>query len=245
MLPRNVIGLIGLLRFKWTYLIAGGVLLAIAIGTYVTAHPAAAVEISGKIADYTEYTRNGSYDRNEMKISGSDTAYTIDKNSFHPTLPDSVYRDGLVDMWVDNGSTTVIAIQLYDQNDANPTKYTTEHYDNPGSQRSDAQSFGIVLGVIGIILVGIFGLWFFLGGRRPAMQMAGGGAVMGAPMPVSQAQSSAGLSADGKWYWDGTGWQHVSDDGRLRWDGTQWVELGTVYAAKGAPPPPATPTPAG
>src|SRR5258708_23982293 len=125
----------------------------------------------------------------------------MDRKWVQSEVAGSVYGDGVVDMWVDNGSTTVIAIQLYDQNDANPTKYTTEHYDNPGSQRSDAQSFGIVLGVIGLILVGVFGLWFFLGGRRPAMQMAGGGAVMGAPMPVSQAQSSAGLSADGKWYW--------------------------------------------
>jgi len=32
----------------------------------------------------------------------------------------------------------------------------------------------------------------------------------------------------------------VSDDGRWRWDGTRWIELGVVYSAKGAPPPPAS-----
>jgi hypothetical protein len=69
--------------------------------------------------------------------------------------------------------------------------------------------------------------------------------VAGMPMAGQQANalpgSSPGLSPDGKWYWDGSVWRNVSEDGRLRWDGTQWVELGTVYAAKGAPPPPASP----
>ena len=70
---------------------------------------------------------------------------------------------------------------------------------------------------------------------------------MGMPLAVpqlpSQPGSSPGVSPDGKWYWDGQQWRNVSADGRFRWDGTQWVEMGTTYAARGAPPPPAaTPT---
>jgi hypothetical protein len=60
-----------------------------------------------------------------------------------------------------------------------------------------------------------------------------------AGVPAPAATSSVGVSADGKWYWDLTAWRPVSEDGHYRWDGTQWQEMGTVYSAKGAPPPPA------
>ncbi len=239
-----MIGLIGLLRFKWTYLIVGVILAVIGIGVYASAHPAAPVEVSGTITDYEEFTRNNVYDRNELSIAGDSNTYTLDKTSFHPTLPDSLLKDGKVDIWIDSGSTTVIAIQLCDENDANPIKYTTDHYDNPSSERSDGQTGGLTLAVIGAISVAIFGLWFFLGNRRrPAGAVMAGGVPGRLPIQVSAmpppAGTSAGVSSDGKWYWDGAQWQRVSDDGRWRWDGTRWIELGVVYSAKGAPPPPA------
>jgi len=241
-----VIGLVGLLRFKWTYLVVGVVLAGLGIGVYATAHPAAPVEVSGTISDYEEFTRNNAYDRNELKITGDSNTYTLDKTTFHPTLPDELLKDGKVDIWVDSGSTTVIAIQLYDENDANPIKYTTDHYDNPVSERSDGQTAGLTLGVIGAICVAIFGLWFFLGNRsrRPAAPVMAGGLPGQLPMQVPATPAapgtSAGLSSDGKWYWDGSQWQKVSDDGRWRWDGTQWLDVGIAYSAKGAPPPPAS-----
>jgi hypothetical protein len=235
-----VIGLANLLRFKWTYLVAGVILAALGVGTYVSAHPAAPVEVSGTISDYEELTQNNNYDHNELSIAGDSNTYTLDKTSFHPALPDEFLKDGKVDIWVDSGSTTVIAIQLYDENDANPIKYTTGHYDNPVSERSDGQSFGLVLGAIGAIFVAIFGLWFFLGNRaRPAATaMAGFPGQLPMQVPATAA-TSPGLSSDGKWYWDGSEWQEVSDDGHWRWDGTQWLDVGIAYSAKGAPPPPA------
>ncbi len=101
-----------------------------------------------------------------------------------------------------------------------------------------------MLGAIGAIFVAIFGLWFFVGNRRrPASTVMAGGLPGQLPMQVTAAPAatgtSAGISPDGKWYWDGAQWQKVSDDGRWRWDGTRWIELGVVYSAKGAPPPPA------
>src|SRR5215470_12044834 len=115
-----VIGLIGLLRFKWTWLILGVIGLGIGGVLFLTAHPAAPEEIDGTITSYKEYTNNGSYDRNELQIAGDSNTYTLDKTTFHPTMPDEVYRDGKVNIWVDHGSTTVIAIQLYDENNENP-----------------------------------------------------------------------------------------------------------------------------
>ena len=233
-----------LLRVKWTYLIAGLIMLGIGIVLYASAHPSKPVEIDGTEASYVEYTKNGSYDHNELKLQGDSNTYTLDKTQFHPTLPDEVYKGGKMQIWIDEGTTTIIAITLYDESDQNPTKYTTDVYDNPATETSNSQGGGIVAGVIGLILVGIFGLWFFLGSRRPAAATAIPGANMGLPTAVGQAPatpgSSVGVSSDGKWYWDGAQWQKVSDDGQWRWDGTRWVELGTVYAAKGAPPPPAS-----
>jgi hypothetical protein len=239
-----MIGLIGLLRFKWTWLVIGVGVLGFSAIAFLGAHPAAPVEISGTISDYEEFTRNNVYDHNELSLSGDSSTYTLDKTSFHPALPDSLLKDGKVDIWVDSGSTTVIAIQLYDENDANPIKYTTDHYDNPASERSDTQTAGVVGGVIGAILIAVFALMFFLGRRgRPAAMAMPGGVPGQLPIQVTAtpaaAGTSVGVSSDGKWYWDGTQWQKVSDDGRWRWNGTQWVELGVVYSAKGAPPPPA------
>lgn len=232
--------LVLLLRSRWTWLVLGIVLIAVGAFIYVGAHPAAPVEVDGTISSYKEYTTNGSYDHNELQMAGNSNTYTLDKTSFHPTMPDEVYKDGKVSVWVDSGSTDVLAITLYDENDENPTKYTTNHYDNPASQRSDGQSAGIVVGVLGAISIGIFGLAFVIrrGPRRMVMQPAGGGQL---PVQVTStpaaAGTSIGLSPDGKWYWDGAQWRNASADGRYWWDGGNWQPVGGVATTAGAPPP--------
>jgi hypothetical protein len=150
-------------------------------------------------------------------------------------LPDQVYKHGEIQIWVDQGSTTIIAITLYDQNDENPTKYTTAHYDNPASQLSDTQANAFKLGILGLGLIGIFAVWFAIGQRR-TRALGSGETVTG--LPISAAESASGLSPDGKWFWDGLQWRNVSADGRHRWDGAQWRELETTSVAEGAPPPP-------
>jgi len=228
-------GLLGLLRFKWTYLFAGVIVLGSGLLIYLTAHPSQPVEIDGTESSYVEYTKNNSYERNELTLVGDNNTYTLDKNSFHPTLPDAVYKDGKLQIWIDQGSTTIIAIALYDVNDANPTKYTTTHYDNPQSELSDTQGSGIAAAVVGIALIAVFGIWVAAGRRRATVQPAG--AAIGG-LPTSFTGGGIGLSPDGKWYWDGVQWRNVSPDGRYRWDGAQWRELGGVGPAVGAPPPP-------
>jgi hypothetical protein len=241
-----VIGLVGLLRFKWTYLVVGLIIGGIGVFTYFSAHPSKPVEVAGTEASYVEVTKNNSYDRNELTLAGDSNTYTLDKTTFHPALPDKVYKGGMMQIWIDQGTTNIIAITLYDANDQNPTKYTTDVYDKPSSETSNSQSAGLGLGAVGAVLVAIFALWFVLGGRRRAAQLPA--AASGMPMAVTIPQSAAmpgsspGVSADGKWYWDNAQWRQVSDDGRYRWDGAKWVEMGTAYSAKGAPPPPATTT---
>src|SRR5690348_13188405 len=59
-----VIGLAGLLRFKWTYLVVGLILGGIGVFTYLSAHPSKPVEIDGTEASYVEVTKNNAYDHN-------------------------------------------------------------------------------------------------------------------------------------------------------------------------------------
>jgi hypothetical protein len=231
-----MLGILGLLRYKWTYLFLGIVALFIGVIAYLGAHPSQPAEIDGTISDYVEHTTNGSYTNNTLQLAGDPTTYDLDKTTFHPTLPDSLFKDGKTSIWVDQGSTQIIAITLYDENDANPTKYTTTHYDNPQSERSDTQGGAITAAVIGVVLIAIFGAWFVVERRRKTLVPAGGAPI---GIPAAVAGSSAGVSPDGKWYWDLAEWRQVSEDGRYRWDGTHWQEMGTVYSAKGAPPPPA------
>ncbi len=230
-----VLGILGLLRFKWTYLFAGIVLIGVGAIAYASAHPSQPVEIDGTVSDYVEHTTNGSYANNTLQLTGDSNTYQLDKTTFHPTLPDSLYKDGKTSIWIDQGSTQIIAITLYDENNASPTKYTTTHYDNPQSELSDSQGAGITSAVIGVVLIAIFGAWFVLGRSRPILSPAAG-PIVGAHAPVG---STVGVSPDGKWYWDLAEWRPVSEDGHYRWDGTLWQEMGTVYSAKGAPPPPA------
>ena len=88
----------------------------------VNPHP---VEIDGVERSYVEVTKNGNYDHNELKLVGNTTTYTLNKGAFHPTLPDSVWKNGKMQIWVDQDSTAIIAITLYDEQDQNPIKYTT------------------------------------------------------------------------------------------------------------------------
>jgi hypothetical protein len=163
--------LAGLLHIRWTYLIIGAIVIAAGVGVYATDHPATPVEVDGTIAGYTEYTQNGVYDRNQLKLANDSNTYTLDKTTFHPALPDSVYKDGKVSIWVENGTTTVIAMTLYDENDGNPVKYTTDQYTNPSPVHLGGQTLAIMVGVVAVL-----GLWLMLVlARRPAVAPAAGG----------------------------------------------------------------------
>jgi hypothetical protein len=233
--PSTVGLLVRFLRIKETYLVLGLLLLGVAGVTYFTARPSQPVEIDGTESSYVEVTQSGAYDRNELQLQGDSATYTLDKTKFHPTMPDQVYKHGKIQIWVDQGSTTIIAITLYDQNDENPTKYTTDHYDSPASQLADTQASAFPLGILGLGLIGIFVVWFAVARRQrtPIRTMEPASA-----LPINVGETTTGLSPDGKWFWDGLQWRNVSADGRNRWDGAQWRQLETTSLAEGAPPPP-------
>jgi len=155
-------------RSRWGWLALGLIALVGGATVIFTAHAAVPTEISGTISSYKEFTdaSTGAYHRNELQIHEKQATYTVDKTKFHPALPESVINGGNVDIWVDQGTTTVIAMTLYDDTNANPTKYTTDYYDHPGLQTSDTQRNGGIIGGIGVLFLLIAGFWSFLPGVR-------------------------------------------------------------------------------
>jgi len=87
------------------------------------------VSTTGQEDSYAEVTRGGVYEQNELRLAGDSNTYYLNKNSFHPQLPDKLYHGGTVRIWVHSGSTRVLAIELRDGNDSSPTRYTTDEFD--------------------------------------------------------------------------------------------------------------------
>ena len=105
--------------------------------------------------------------RNELRLAGDAHTYTLDATQFHPALPTQLYENGRTVLWVDQGTAQVVAITLYDQNDANPTKATTPAYDHPTlamqalQQRAEVisgASIALLLGALGWAVVLLRGL---------------------------------------------------------------------------------------
>ena len=221
-----LIYVVRLFRFRSAYLVAGLCLLGLGVANYAAARATRPVELDGTESSYFEITYNGGYTHSELQLNGDLTTYTLDKRDFRPPLPDHVYNNGKMQIWIDQGSTTIIAVTLYDETDQNPTKHTTAQYDNPQSALPGEHAAGIVLSGIGVIALVVFAVWPGIARRRAAQQSA------------STTFAGVGLSRDRQWYWDGVQWRTVSPDGRLRWDGAQWRPLGDPATAIGAPPPP-------
>ncbi len=145
---------------RWGWLLLGVIGLGVGGYLFFSTLPLTFVQTSGTITDYSEFTRNGVYDRNELRISTDTSIYVLHKNDFQPDLPDKLVEDGKVVIWSDGGSTTrtVYAITLYDRNDENPQQYTTNYFNHPDAYQADYQHGGIFFGALGLLalLNGLF-----------------------------------------------------------------------------------------
>ncbi|HEV2237063.1 MAG TPA: hypothetical protein VGR57_10425 [Ktedonobacterales bacterium] len=120
------------------------------------AHP---VQISGVVADFKEVDIEGGYAYNELWLAGDNHIYTFDRRQFHPALPQRLYQDAPIHIWVDHGTTHVLALTLYDLLGVNAQTYTTPAYDDPVSPVIQAQRQGVVTGVSGAGVVVVVLLW--------------------------------------------------------------------------------------
>lgn len=123
-------GLVG--RWGWVILCLLGAVGLMAGGWFfIQAHPTVPVQTQGRIADYERITAGTSYVRNDLRLNGDGHTYVVVTTQFHPALPAQLYQNGRAVLWVDQGTVNVVAITLYDQNDANPVTSTTPAYDHP------------------------------------------------------------------------------------------------------------------
>jgi hypothetical protein len=158
---------------RWGWFILTALLAAVAALLLAGAHPLYAVQVDGTIADYQEITSADSYDHNELKLTGDERTFRLNKTLFHPALPDEVLREGRVSLWVDDGNTFVVAITLYGEHDATPIQHTTELYDNPDSNRQGSYIVAGLFGGFSALCLLVALAWpLFPWGRKRAVQPA-------------------------------------------------------------------------
>lgn len=147
-------------RLRWTILGSGIIVLLIGAVAALTAHAAHPVEIDGTLAHNYVFTKNGVYDHNEVHLNEDSRTFLLNESNFTPTLTDTVFfKDGAVHLWYDRGTTNVVAITLYGQDNQTPAKYVTGSYTNPQSQATNGYIGGGAIAFVGLlgIVVGI--LW--------------------------------------------------------------------------------------
>jgi hypothetical protein len=150
-----------LLGNRWVVVVIG-VLVLIAGGYfYFNAIVPTYTQLDGTIAEYKEFTRNGQYNRNELMLTGDNRIFTLNKNDFHPALPEEVTLNAKVTVWYlsPGDKNTVYAITLFDNNGENPQKHTTDCYDDPQSFQRNNQLFGVAVAGIGALVLLIGLLW--------------------------------------------------------------------------------------
>jgi hypothetical protein len=168
-------------------------LMLLGVQVYSAAQVAHPVELNGAVADFKEVDIEGGYAYNELWLTGDAHVYTFDRRQFHPDLPQRFYQDAPIRIWVDRGTTHVLALTLYDLLGVNAQTYTTPAYDDPISPVVAAQRQGVVTGVSGAGVVVVVLLWL-LAARltrrarqqpRPARTQAPRPALVPAPAPLS------------------------------------------------------------
>jgi hypothetical protein len=158
-------------RALWTALCILAIIVGlggVALGSYIfaTAHATHAVEVDGSIADYREITINGAYDHNELKLDGDRHTYTLIRSQYHPALPLRLLQAGKIQLWVNQGSSSVVAVTLYNELGLNPIAYTTDAYDHPVRTFYTAESEGVIAAGGGGALALIALLWLVVATLR-------------------------------------------------------------------------------
>jgi hypothetical protein len=126
---------------------------------YTAAQVAHPVEITGAVADFKEVDIEGGYAYNELWLADDSHVYTFDRRQLHPDLPQRFFQDAPIQIWVDRGTTHVLALTLYDLLGLNAQTYTSPTYDDPTLPVTQAQRQGIITGVSGGGVIVVVLLW--------------------------------------------------------------------------------------
>jgi hypothetical protein len=151
----------GLLQRPWTYFILGAALVLVGAVLFTTTHPAHPVRIDSHVADYQLETKDGKYFANHLKLAGDSTDYVFDRADYQPAPPDTMQANAPITIWVDQGGTMVLAI------DINGQTYSKPSYRDPNVRVTEDRLAALVLGAIGVVLIAIGFLVGRLMNRRP------------------------------------------------------------------------------
>ena len=154
----------GLLQRRWPYYVLGVALIATGAFVFITAHAAHPVRHDSRVADYQLETKNGKYFANHLKLAGDSTDYVFDAELFEPRPPDQLEADAPITVWLDEGSTRVLAIQLPS---SGPQLYTTQGYRDPNFELEDNRHGAEAIAGGGILLLAIGTLVGWLMNRPP------------------------------------------------------------------------------
>lgn len=157
------------LRWSWILLTAGAFAALVGAHQVAAAHPAHPVKVAGVVQNYIEETttgRSGSHTTRSIYLAGDDNVYRLDaRGDYSPPAPDYYQLIGkLVDLWVDDGTTDVIAL-----NDGDTT-YAGDWYLHPEHEHTFLLTNAWLTIGIAAVLIGL-GLWLMLRDRRWAEAM--------------------------------------------------------------------------
>jgi hypothetical protein len=159
----TILGGYPLKNAHWEFIISGLILVIVGGVLIVQVTPGVpknSTEIDGTLYSWVATNdKNNSYTHNELQLAEKPgIVYTIDKSVLHPNLPNDqdIIKHALlkkVNIWTANGTTNVLAIQIYDPSSH---MYTTAHTSGGLQDRMTGSGIiGIILLPISIILLAI------------------------------------------------------------------------------------------
>ncbi len=159
---------------RWGRYIIAAILLLAALGSGLAAFAVTHIQMkSGTIAALGDVvdSQTNDYQYSQFTLTGDSTTYQFNRANFTPELTNQAFtKGGKVDFWYVQtlfNNPSIVALQLYDAQNSNPTKYTTDDYTHP----DDARNRNLIPAVIflalglGAVAVAIFAP---TASRRPA-----------------------------------------------------------------------------
>lgn len=132
-----------LILTRWFRYLIAGILFASAIGTTITAFDVTNIQMksgtAATLADVVDAQTN-TYQYSQLTLVGNSATYEFDRSKFTPALDNTRFvKGGKVDLWYVQtpfNNPSVVALQIYDEQGANPVKYVTADYTHPEDARN-------------------------------------------------------------------------------------------------------------
>jgi hypothetical protein len=139
----------GVLQRPLAYFILGAALIAFAAVLFITTHPSRPVRIDSQVAHYTVLTKDGKYWANHLTLTKDSTVFAFDATDYQPTLPARLQLGAPITVWVDEGGTNVLAIELAGET------YSKHEYRDPNFRVEDDRHAAEAIAAIGLVFIGI------------------------------------------------------------------------------------------